>query len=243
MTKVRVVLVGTEGEINLGFIARLVKNFDADELVLVEPRVQIGDEALRFAAHAKDVLLERTRIVKTLDEALRDVSLSACTSARVGQKTDVLRHPLTPWEFAEKAAEYTSVAVVFGRESTGLTREEILKCDVLVSIPASRAYPVLNLSHAVAIVLYELFKRIKLGSSQYRVEPAREQYLRILEERLRCIAEHVMEGDQRLPQAVAAVKHLVHKAGLTAGEAGILIYLAKRIAAALGLRECIEGGW
>ena len=132
--------------------------------------------------------------------------------------------------------------MVFGRESTGLTREEILKCDVLVSIPASKAYPVLNLSHAVAIILYELFKRLKLSASQYHVEPAREQYLRILEDRLICIVKHIMESDPRLPQALAAVKHLVHKASLTAGEAGILIYLAKRIAIALGLRECIEGG-
>ncbi len=242
MTRIRVVLVGTEGEINLGFIARLVKNFDADELVLVNPRVSIGEEALRFAAHAKDVLLERTRIVASLDEALKDVSLSACTSARVGQKTDVLRHPVTPWELAEKASGYESVAVVFGRESTGLTREELLKCDLLVSIPASRTYPVLNLSHAVAIVLYELFKRVKMGSSQYRLEPARDKYLRILEDRLTCIAEHVLRDDQRLPQAIAALKHLVHKAGLTGGEAGILIYLAKRLAVALGLRECIERG-
>ena len=235
-------LVGTEGEINLGFIARLVKNFDADELVLVKPRVAIGEEALRFAAHAKDVLLEKTRIVDTLEEALADIGISACTSARVGQKTDVLRHPLTPWEFAEKAAEYESVAVVFGRESTGLTRDEILKCDVLVSIPASREYPVLNLSHAVAIVLYELFKKLKMHRSQFHVEPAREQYLRILVDRLTCIASKVLGEDQRLPQVIAAVKHLIYKAGLTSGEAGSLVYLAKRIAVALNLRECIERG-
>jgi len=240
LTRVRVVVVGIEGEINLGFIARVVKNFAADELVLVAPKAPISDVALRFAAHAKDVLLERTRIVDTLEEALSGVPLAACTSARVGQKTDVLRHPLTPWEFAEMAGAYSEVAVVFGRESTGLTRDEISKCHVLVSIPANRDYPVLNLSHAVAVVLYELFKRLRLGESQFRIDRAREEALQILLRRFECIARKALGDDQRLVHVIAALRHVVHKAGLTAGEASSLTYLAKRIAASMGARECLE---
>ncbi len=240
MTWIRVVVVGIEGEINLGFIARLVKNFDADELVLVSPKAPISDVVMRFAAHAKDVLKEKTRIVETLEEAIADAPLAACTSARVGQKTDVLRHPLTPWEFAEIASRYSGVAVVFGRESTGLTREEISKCHVLVSIPASREYPVLNLSHAVAIVLYELFKRLKMNVSQFHVDKAREEAIQILLRRLECLARKALGDDQRLVHVLSALRHVIYKADLTAGEASSLTYLAKRIAASMGVRECLE---
>ncbi len=239
MTRVRVVVVGIEGEINLGFIARLVKNFDAEELVLVKPVARIGEDAYRFAANGRDVLEERTRIVESLEEALKDVDFSACTSARVGQKSDVLRHPLTPWEFAELASRYELVAVVFGRESVGLTREELAACDVLVSIPASSAYPVLNLSHAVAIILYELFKRLKLRQSQFRVSPAESKMLRILADRLECLAEKLVEDEAKLLQVKAALRHLVFKASLTAGEVSNLLFLVKRIASRLGARECL----
>ncbi len=240
MRFLRVVVVGIEGEINLGFIARLVKNFEADELVLVNPIARINEEALRFAANGRDVLLTRTRIVDSLDEALQDVDLSACTSARVGQRGDVLRHPLAPWEFAELAQRYERVAVVFGRESVGLTRDEIAKCDLLVSIPASNSYPVLNLSHAVAIILYELFKLNKLGSSQLRVEEVKTDTLRFIEKRLECIAERVVEDKARLVHVKAALRHMVHKARLTAGEASNILFFLKRLAARLGARECLE---
>ncbi|AEM38043.1 RNA methyltransferase, TrmH family, group 1 [Pyrolobus fumarii 1A] len=236
--KIRVVVVGIEGPINLGFIARLVKNFEADELFLVKPVAQVDETALRFAAHARDVL-ERVVIVESLDDALKDVAVSACTSARVGQKSDVLRHAVTPWELVEMVEGYSSVALVFGRESTGLTREEIAKCDLLVSIPASREYPVLNLSHAVGILLYEMFKKFRLKKSQFRIEPAREENIRVVIKRLECIAERVVK-DERLAQVLPAIRHMVVKAGLTAGEASSLSYFLKKLALELGAEECIR---
>lgn len=229
---VRIVLVGTEGEINLGFIARLAANFLVDEIYLVSPLVDpFSPEVRRFAAHG-EYMIEHFKVVNSLDEALQGVELSACTSARVGQRSDVLRHPVTVREFVERIApRYSSIAIVFGRESVGLTREELSKCHLLLHIPANPDYPVLNLSHAVSIVLYELW--IMRKESRSIVEPAKpDTYVRIYN-LMREIAEKVVDKE-RLQAVDAALKHILWKCSLTAGEASALYYLAKRLRRIIG---------
>ncbi len=234
---VRLVLVGTEGEINLGFIARLAANFMADEVYLVNPQVDpFSSEVRRFAAHG-EYMVDRFRVVGSLDEALRGVDLAACTSARVGQKSDVLRHPVSAREFAQEIApRYNSIAVVFGRESVGLTREEIAKCHLLIHIPANPEYPVLNLSHAVAIVLYELWLA-KQGSRPLQEQADTETLSRI--ERLIERAAYTVLDRDRASRAVIAARHLLRRCPPTRGEASALYQLAKRLNHAL--EECGYG--
>ncbi len=235
--RIRLVLVGTEGEINLGFIARLAANFSVEEVYLVAPRVDPrSSEVRRFAAHG-EYMVDRFEVVETLEEALEGVGLAACTSARVGQKSDVLRHPVTAREFAERIApRYDSVAVVFGRESVGLTREEIAKCHLLVYIPANPSYPVLNLSHAVAIVLYELWLA-RAGAGE-PVERADAEALERVYRMLADIASRVSDPSQT-ERVQAALRHLLWRCPPTAGEASALYHLAKRLRARL--EECSRG--
>ncbi len=227
--RVRLVLVGTEGEINLGFIARLAANFGVEEVYLVSPSVDpFSEEVRRFAAHGA-YMVDRFKIVDSLDEALQGVDLAACTSAKVGQKSDVLRHPVSAREFAEKIApRYRSVAAVFGRESVGLTRSEISRCHLLVHIPANPEYPVLNLSHAVAIVLYELWLARSAGKTSLHVEQAAADQLERIYSMLRWVAEKLLD-EERLPQAEAALRHILWRCGLTRGEAAALYALAKKL--------------
>jgi TrmH family RNA methyltransferase len=83
------------------------------------------------------------------------------------------RIPITPREFAEKSRDLDEkVALVFGREDIGLTQEQLLRCDLLVNIPSHDDYPILNLSHAVTIVLYELFS---LKGKPSNTQPASEE--------------------------------------------------------------------
>ena len=152
----RVVLVNPKIEGNVGAVARVMGNFGLRDLWLVDP-CEIGEEAYKRAKHA-DYILEGAKIVYTLDEALRSTSMVVGTSGIItpGEK-HFLRIPISPRELASKMEGHEGTcALLFGREDLGLYKEELLRCDLLVHIPTSEDYPVLNLSHAVAIVLYEL---------------------------------------------------------------------------------------
>lgn len=155
---VRIVIVEPEGSINIGFIARLCMNFGVDELYLVNPKASI-EEALEYASKARDFLLNNVIVKTSIDDAIRDVDLIIATTGKGSGKGDYLRQAISLKDFISiiKQRAPRSMAVLFGRESTGLTRKELSLADYLVTIPASPKYPILNLSHAVAIILYELF--------------------------------------------------------------------------------------
>jgi len=153
-----VVLVEPKYSGNIGAIARCMKNFGVSELYMVNP-CDIDDEAITRAMHARDVL-ESAKIYKSFEDVRRDLDYCAATSSVVdkGEKA-CLRKFDSIGEFAEKIKDFSGkVGIVFGREDYGLYNEEIALCDVLLTIPTSSVYPSMNLSHAVAVVLYELFK-------------------------------------------------------------------------------------
>ena len=157
MREVVVVLVGPKNEGNVGAVARAMKNFGARRLVLVDP-CPIGEEARKRAVHGVDIL-DAARTVRSVDAALRGVDLVAGTTGiATASEKKFLRIALTPKEFAQRVASMDgSVAILFGREDFGLLDAELARCDLLVSIPASPLYTVMNLSHAAVVVLYELF--------------------------------------------------------------------------------------
>ena len=157
MREVVVVLVGPKNEGNVGAVARAMKNFGARRLVLVDP-CPIGEEARKRAVHGVDIL-DAARTVRSVDAALRGVDLVAGTTGiATASEKKFLRIALTPKEFAQRVAPMDgSLAILFGREDFGLLDAELARCDLLVSIPASPLYTVMNLSHAVVVVLYELF--------------------------------------------------------------------------------------
>ena len=153
-----VVLVGPKFQGNIGLIARLMRNFGVKDLRLVDAP-ELRSQAWKRAMHGRRIL-EAARSFKTLDEALRDIDYVVGTTG-IPSKHDKkhLRNSVTPRDFAKRVRRVGGkVGVLFGRENFGLFNEELQKCDLLVSIPADPEYPILNISHAVAIVLYELFQ-------------------------------------------------------------------------------------
>lgn len=163
---IRVILVEPEGAYNTGFVARLCKNFSVDELYLVNPKFNIN-EAMNFSAHGREYL-EKAVIVNSYERALEGLDIKIATSSIADNKGDILRKSIKPWELVNFITEDKKIGLIFGRESVGLTREEIVRADFLLYIPANPIYPVLNLSHAVGIVLYELWrnKELKIYSSK-----------------------------------------------------------------------------
>ncbi|MGE5379297.1 MAG: RNA methyltransferase [Candidatus Saccharibacteria bacterium] len=158
MVLFRVVLVEPEHDGNIGAVARSMGNFAFDDLCMVNP-CPIGEEAFKRAKHAGYVL-EKATIVDTLDEAVEGCSLVIGTSGVItyGPK-NYTRIPLSARELALRTVDNDGrIALVFGREGIGLTQEELARCDILVHIPSDDGYPTLNLSHAVTIVLYEIYQ-------------------------------------------------------------------------------------
>lgn len=159
-----VVCIGTSHPGNVGAVARGAANFGATALRFVTPRCDIHcDEALNRAVHAKDLLRAAT-VHDDLAGALQGTSLAVATSARqTTAENRFLRKPLDVREWADGLTQLSgTVALVFGREDSGMTAEEVNLCDQLVTIPTSD-YASLNLSHAVTLLCYEVH-RIRAAS-------------------------------------------------------------------------------
>lgn len=156
MPGIQVVLVGPLYEGNVGSTARVMKNFGITRLALVDP-CPLGNEAKAMASHAQDVLANARRV--TLDEVLAESALVVATTGEVALSVcSPVRMPyFSPRELRGLVADVEgTVSVLFGREDRGFTNEELARAGVICTIPTSPAYPILNLSHAVGIVCYEL---------------------------------------------------------------------------------------
>jgi tRNA/rRNA methyltransferase len=166
-----VVLVRPKEDGNIGAVARLARNFGADRLVLVAPRARVGSEASRRAM-AGLALLRSAQRAKSFAEAVADADLVVgTTDLSTGRSNAYLRRAVTPERLGEALASIAGrVALVFGPEDNGLSREELGRCDLLVHIPARREFPTLNLSHAVAVVLYAAHRA--KGSADPETTPA-----------------------------------------------------------------------
>ena len=150
----RVVLVEPEYQQNVGYCARTMVNFGYGDLRIVKG-IKLGMEAVRYSKHGVG-LLKKAKKVKTLKSATSGCSIIIGTTALHGEGRDVLRNAITPREAADRLiGTDAQVALLIGREGTGLTKQEIEMCDFVVRIPTSKEYGTLNISHALAIILYE----------------------------------------------------------------------------------------
>lgn len=159
MTEFRIVLVGPKFPGNVGAVARSMANFGLRDLVLVNPSCELDDDAYRRSKHGS-FILDGARTVSSLDKALEDCFLVVGTSGVTTKgESNYARIPVPIREFAENCRGYEEkIAFVFGREDIGLLQEELEQCDVLVWVPTNDEFPILNLSHAATIVMYEMYQ-------------------------------------------------------------------------------------
>lgn len=154
--RIRFVLVGTQHPGNIGAAARAMKTMGQARLVLVAPERALDEDAYRRSAGAEDVL-QQAPVLATLAEAVADCRLVFGCTARSRR---VSLEELLPADGAQRlvaaAAGQAEVALVFGRERTGLTNEELQLCHAAVHIPSDPAFSSLNLAAAVQVLAYEL---------------------------------------------------------------------------------------
>ncbi|MFC7134062.1 MULTISPECIES: RNA methyltransferase [Salinibaculum] len=154
---VAVAVVDAETPGNVGTIARAMKNFGLSDLLLVDPpELDPDGEAYGFAGQAREDVLPDAREV-TLDHVVENYHTVGCTATTNEDATKHVRYPFeTPADLADSLQGVDAdVCLVFGRESSGLTNDELARLDRICAIPASADYPVLNLGQAATVVLYE----------------------------------------------------------------------------------------
>lgn len=145
-------------DLNVGSVCRALKNFGVKNLTLVQPKCPLAFEAKKYAKHSEEVLAG-AKVFNTLAEAVTDCDVVVGTTGAPKRfsKTEFKNCIPLP-ELPGRLASARKPAIVFGSEGSGLSKEECKECDFFVTIPASDEHSVLNLSHAVAVVFYELFK-------------------------------------------------------------------------------------
>jgi TrmH family RNA methyltransferase len=221
----RIVLVEPLYQGNVGSVTRAMKNFGFSDLVLVNP-CKLEGEARAMSSHARD-LLESAKRVSTLEEAIDDCSIIIGTSGIVGSRFDLhLRVPgYSPKEMKERLSGTDGkIAVLFGREDNGFTREELKKCDMILTIPTSEVYPVMNLSHAVAVVLYE-FSSIEPGDT-----PLAEPFdIRLLYEHLTELLDDIDYPEHKKEKTDLMLKRIFGRARLMPREVQTLRGIIRKI--------------
>jgi tRNA/rRNA methyltransferase len=225
LSRVRVVLVEPQEPMNVGAVARAMRNFGLARLYLVNPAPRVGPpwarEAYWLAVHAEEIL-DRAVAVDSLMEALADVQLVVATT---GRPRELYPAPVVPaWEVPARVLSVEGeVALVFGRETFGLTNEELALAHVIGTIPTAPEQPSLNLAQAVVVFAYELFKAV-VGEGRFpREELAQVAALEAFFEDLgRYVLEIGFTDQNRFPHAMRRLRRIFHKARLTPGEVQML---------------------
>lgn len=174
LAHIKVVLVDTSHPGNIGATARAMKNMGLSQLVLVNPQEFPSGVAVGRAASALDIL-ENALVVESLEEAIADCSLVIASSAR---SRSIPWPMMTPEDCASKIVDElpgNEVALVFGREDSGLNNEELQLCHFHVQIPAAKEYSSLNLAAAVMVLCYEI-RKASLGHDTAIIPPSAEEW-------------------------------------------------------------------
>tara|TARA_B100000609_G_scaffold196879_1_gene192997 strand:+ start:170 stop:907 length:738 start_codon:yes stop_codon:yes gene_type:complete len=150
-----VILVEPAGPINVGSVARLCENFKVHELRLVSPKCDyLANESIKMAVKGVKIL-EKSKVYENLNSALSDCTRIVATCGRKEHGEIPLNSNKDALSWARRSERKETIALVFGREDRGLSNEELLKANKVISLNTSKDYPSLNLSHAVAIVLHQ----------------------------------------------------------------------------------------
>jgi TrmH family RNA methyltransferase len=220
---IRVILVEPEHEGNIGAIARLMMNFGLGELFIVHPKVQLGDETRAYASHAQEIITEAV-IVNDLKTALAGVSYSIGTTAISAKRSgNLLRTTITPEEVAKILALIKGkVALLFGRESKGLSNKELTTCDIIVTIPSNPHYKTLNIAAASALIFYELWKSKNKYQRGYIEEANLETRKRLIDLFDTLLERNVLPSyKKRLTRT--AFKNIIARAYISKREATLII--------------------
>lgn len=234
LKNVKIILVEPAGTLNIGSVARVMKNMGLQNLVLVNPKCDPLDaEALKMAVRADDILL-KARVVDSLPAALTGCQRAIATTARPRSLNTQLETPreALPWLLETSNPS----ALIFGPEDRGLSNSELNYAQRFVKIPANPDYSALNLSHAVAICAYEL-SQASLDNQENNTEPIEVATSEALESYYQQMASVLLKMGYLFPHTAASrmekLRRLFNRVGMSTAELALLRGIFQKMAWAL----------
>lgn len=229
VNNIRIVMINTSHPGNIGAAARVMKNMGLNRLYLVNPKQFPNHEATAMASGADDLLTKAT-VCATFAEALQGCHLVLGTTARERK----IQHEFINAREAgvlsvNEAAQY-EVALVFGRERTGLTNDELGLCHKLINIPTNADYSSLNVASAVQVVTYEVMMALGSTSGKLSLNEHDESIEYASSDNIERYYEHLQEtlididflNLQQSPQLMPKLRHIYNRIRLTQEEVNIL---------------------
>ena len=215
---------------NIGAICRAINNNGITNLSIVKPNKNINwNEAKKLACNAQEQL-RKVKFYDSLENAVSRCTVVAGTSARTGFYRD---SSMTIDKFAQiglESAENHKIAIVFGREDKGLSNEELSLCSHIIQIPSSEIYPSLNLSQAVYVCCYELFKQSKIfiPSSEKCDEASSELKERMFKIWEKMLIDTNFTHKEKLNHMMLGIRRIFNRGKLTTTDTKILMGIAKQ---------------
>jgi tRNA/rRNA methyltransferase len=240
--QIAVAIVEPEFAINVGYLARVMANFGMNRLVIVGGmKIQCElEQACRFASHG-ELIVRKAKYVKTFQDLRREFSLLVGTTAiPARKKSNIARKVVSPSNCAKilirnfsltKEDSDNAICIVFGRDTTGLTNEELSLCHIITSIRTGSAYNTLNVSHAAAIIFFSFLELLRLQSrnlaatNETRDGASKKEQARVVNLLLK-LARVSDVQDHRIRKLKILIERIVARTNLSEREAYLLMGLA-----------------
>jgi tRNA/rRNA methyltransferase len=229
--RVAVTMVEPQYHVNVGHVARLMKNFGLSDLYFTSPRFD-AEEAIRYAMHGSDILTgSRTvdfgALKRKFDFIVGTTAIGATSNL------NVLRESVSADQLAEiiNKGRGKSFCIVLGREASGMKNAELAACDLVCVIDTKTKYRTMNVAHALAILLYEISRRRQVAVSRRgrkTVELASKKDIALLQQYVEKLADSGNFDRHKKPLLDASIKKMVAKSLPSSKDVMLLISLLRK---------------
>ncbi|HEX2557204.1 MAG TPA: RNA methyltransferase [Nitrososphaera sp.] len=233
---IAVALMEPQYPVNVGHVARLMKNFGLRTLHTINPQYE-SIEAVKYATHGSDILLSAK--VLTLQQLRKKFDILIGTTAiKATSRLNVLRESITPEQMAKIIHDSAgkNFCIVLGRESSGLKNEELGICDLVCVIDTKTKYRTMNIAHALALMLYEISRlkpEVPIKKSKKTMDLASQEDIDLLMQYVDRVATLGNYDSHKKPLLDAAVKKMIARSVPTTKDVMLIVSLMRKSALAI----------
>jgi len=222
MTKLSIAMIEPKYSLNVGYVARTMKNFGLNKLIIVGKK-RIGKNAKVFAAHGQEIIDNLEFL--SFDEIFKKYSLVIGTTAIAAKAHNSFGGALSPDKAARLIRDPSDTIILLGRDTTGLTNQELSKCDLLVTIRTGTKYSTLNISHALSIILYAIYQE----SVDLNTTHSNRKVTEVMIKYLTQLVERSVSQTHKRARIIIILRKLINESNLTEKQAISLIGFFRKL--------------